>query len=251
MPAFKKYTLYLLLLLVSAAPKILFAQQTLLHGVLLDYYNRRPVEGASVFSSSGKVAISDSMGRYLIPVLPTDSVWFAYMDKNTRPYPVDTINNFNDFEVALHIDSHWLPSVTVRNKNYRLDSLQNRKDYANIFNYKKPGIRLVQTSPSNYSNGGLTAGFDLDAIIQSFQFRKNRETLAFQNRLINDEHDAYVDHRMSKYFVKQLTHLQSPQLENFISEYKPPYQILIQMNDLELGYYIEQCYRYYLRKKDQ
>lgn len=222
-----------------------------LHGVVLDYYNRHPVEAVSVFSSSGKVAITDSTGKYLIAVSPNDSLWFSYLGKNTQRYPVDTINNFSDFEIALHIDSHWLPTVTVHNRNYLLDSLQNRRDYANVFNYHKPGLSVVQTPASSYTNGGLTVGFDLDAIIQSFQFHKNREMAAFQRRLIQDEHDAYIDHRMSKYFVKQLTDLQSPQLEDFIKEYKPPYELLLQMNDLELGYYIEQCYKLYSAKSIQ
>ncbi len=242
--SFKKI-IFLILALIFINLKMLCAQQILLHGLVVDFYNRHPVEAVSVFSSSGRVAITDSTGKYLLPVSTKDSVWFSYLGKNTQRYPVDTINNFSDFEIALHIDSHWLPTVTVRNKNYLLDSLQNRQDYANVFNYKKPGLSVVENPASSYVNGGLTVGFDLDAIIQSFQFRKNREMLAFQQRLLEEEHDNYINHRFSKFFVKQLTHLQSPQLEDFMSKFKPSYQLLLQLNDLELGYYIEQCYKIY------
>jgi hypothetical protein len=247
--AFKNFTTLFFIFFILLAPIILFAQQTELHGSVLDFYNRRPVEAVTVFTTSGKVAITDSAGKYLVSVSPKDSVWFSYLGKNTQRYPVDTINNFTDFEIALHIDSHWLPEVKVRNKNYLLDSLQNRKDYANVFNYRKPGLRVAETPASDYSNGGLSVGFDLDAIIQSFQFRKNREMLAFQNRLLNEEHDKYIQHRFNKYFVKQLTHLQSPELEKFMAEYKPSYELALQLNDLELGFYIEQCYKFYTRNR--
>jgi hypothetical protein len=206
------------------------------------------MESVSVYSSSGKNAITDSLGRCSFSVANKDSVWFSYLGKNTQKYPIDTIGNLNDFEIALHVDAHWLPIVRVHNKNYLLDSLQNRKDYANIFNYRKPTISFTQADPSTYVPGSVTAGIDLDQIIEMFQFRKNREMAAFQQRLLDEEHDKYISHRFNKFFVKQLTHLQSPQLDYFMNEYKPPYGLLLQLNDLELGYYIEQCYKLYLRK---
>jgi len=206
------------------------------------------MDAVSVYSTSGKTAITDSLGRYTFTVSNSDSIWFSYLGKNTQKYPVDTINNLNDFEIALHIDEHWLPTVKVHNKNYLLDSLQNRKDYANVFNYRRPTLQAVTPNYGSAYVPGTAAGFDLDQIIEMFQFRKNREMLAFQQRLLEEEHDKYISHRFSKHFVNQLTHLQSPRLDEFMTEYKPAYELLLQLNDLELGYYIEQCYKLYTRK---
>jgi len=161
-------------------------------------------------------------------------------------YPVDTITHPQNFDVALYVDVRWLPEVKVRTSDYRYDSIQNRLEYAKIFNFKKPGLKLSQTAPSSYVPGSLTVGFDLDEIINAFRFRRNRQILSFQQRLIQDEQDKYIDHRYSKYLVKRLTNLDGKELENFMVIYRPTYEEVQGMNDLELGYYIEQCYKNYL-----
>ncbi len=161
-------------------------------------------------------------------------------------YPADTINNPQNFEVALYVDVAWLPEIKVRSSDYKLDSIRNRQDYAKIFNYKKPGLKLSETSPSSYVPGSVTVGLDLDELINVFRFRRNRRLASFQERLLQQEQDKYIDHRFTKLFVRQLTKLDDAELDSFMVYYRPEYFMLIQMNDLELGYYIIQCYRQYL-----
>jgi len=73
---------------------------------------------------------------------------------------------------------------------------------------------------------------------------------SFQQRLIQDEQDKYVDHRYSKYLVKSLTKLEGKELDDFMNFYRPNYDEVLLMNDLELGYYVEQCYKNYMYLKD-
>ncbi len=74
--------------------------------------------------------------------------------------------------------------------------------------------------------------------------------LSFQNRLLKEEEDKYINHRYSVRLVKQLTKLEFPELQTFMDEYRPDYGILQQMNDLELGYYIQLCYKDYQVQKN-
>ena len=69
--------------------------------------------------------------------------------------------------------------------------------------------------------------------------------LSFQQRLLQDEQDKYIDHRYSKFLVKRLTNLEGKELDDFMNFYRPSYEETLAMNDLELGYYIEQCYKNY------
>ena len=220
-------------------------------GRVTDYFSKRPLDAVTVQTSSGHFAISDSLGNYTIAVTKKDSLWFSYLNKQTMKYPVDTIMHPENFDIALYVDARWLPEVKVATRNYKSDSIQNRETYANAFNYRKPGLRLSQSNPSTYTPGSLTAGFDLDEIINSFRFRRNREMLSFQQRLIQEEHDKYVDHRYTKYLVKKLTMLDGKQLEDFMNYYRPSYEEVLMMNDLELGYYIEQCYKDYQLEKNK
>lgn len=235
--------------IVFAALQNAQGQTIPLQGRVFDLANRYPLDGVSVFCTCGKTTITDSAGNFQLMVSLKDSIWFSYGEKNTQKYPVDTIQNFSNFEIALLVDVRWLPEVVVRHRNYTLDSIQNRKDYAKVFNYKKPSLRLSST-PS-YVPGSLTVGFDLDEIINMFRFRRNRQMLAFQKRLIEEERDKYIYHRFSKQFIEQLTGLQSPELEIFMLEYKPSYELLQQLNDLELGYYIQKCFALHQQQQKQ
>lgn len=239
-------------LLISVfSSQIVDAQLLTVKGRVTDYYSKRPLDAVTVQSTRGTATISDSLGRYTIQATDKDSLWFSYLGKNTQKYPVDTIANLLSFEVALYVDVAWLPAVKVQNRNYRNDSIQNRQDYAKIFNFQKPGIRLSSTSPQAYVPGSVTVGLDLDELINMFRFRRTRQILAFQKRLLQQEQDKYIDHRFTKRLVTQLTGLKSPSLEPFMAFCRPPYDMLVGMNDIELGYYVEQSFVIYKRRISQ
>ena len=219
-------------------------------GTISDYFSKKPLDAVSVQTSSGNFTISDSLGAYKINITKTDSIWFTYLNKQTMRYPVDTIQHPENFDIALYVDVRWLPEVKVVTRNYKSDSIQNREAYANVFNFRKPGLKLSESNPSSYVPGSLTAGFDLDEIINAFRFRHNREMLSFQQRLIQEEHDKYIDHRYTKYLVKKLTGLDGQELNSFMNYYRPSYEEVLALNELELGYYIEQCYKDYHPKKN-
>lgn len=238
----KKLPVILFILLAGCCWKVQ-AQFITISGNVYDITARRPLEAVAVLSSSGRGTITDSLGHYLITVLKKDSIWFSLIGKSTMKYPVDTISNTDNFNVMIHIRATDLPEVKVRNNYYKYDSIQNRKDYAKIFDFKKPGIRL--SNNPNYNPGGLTVGFDLVELINMFRTKRNQNLLFLQKRLLEQEQDAYINRRFSKAFVRKITFLQSPELDSFMVRYRPDYEILQQMNDLELGYYIGKCLEQY------
>jgi hypothetical protein len=73
-----------------------------------------------------------------------------------------------------------LKEVIVKPRNYKMDSIQNRIDYAKAFDWEKPKLKGISSGEL-----GTAAGFDLDAIIHMFQFRKNKSNEAFRERLIS------------------------------------------------------------------
>jgi hypothetical protein len=232
-------------------------QRVRISGTVYDISARRPLEAVGVMSTSGRVAFTDSLGRYSIVVYMTDSLWFSLIGKTTYKYPVDTISNLESFNVMIHVRSTELPEVKVRNSYYKYDSVQNRRDYAKVFNFRKPGLRIV--GDPNYNPGG-SAGFDLDEIINMFRFKRNRSILSLQNRLLAEEQEKYINHRYSKQMVRKITKLESPELDTFMARYRPEYQFVQLLNDLELGYYVQQSFERYkiskmqkgaLRKKEE
>lgn len=219
------------------------AQSVSISGNVYDISGRRPIESVIVYSSANR-AITDSLGHYQILVKAKDSLWFSLFGKHTQKYTIDTIEDLQHFNIMIHVTGYDLPEVRVRNSYYKVDSMQNRADYAKFFNYSAPGLKL-----SNNQNllgpNGLTIGFDLDEIINMLRVKRNRNLQFLQNRLISQEQEKYINYRFTKRFVQKLTHLGGSELDKFMEYCRPDYAVLALLNDLELGLFIEKRFAIY------
>ncbi len=197
------------------------------------------MELVSVISTSGKGTVTNADGYYEIEVSEKDSIWFSYLNKPTVKFPVMKIGNPMQFDISLQVNVPVMKEVKVLPKNYRLDSLRNRQDYAKIFNYQKPGLKTV--TPQY----GAAVGFDLDEIINIFRFKRNRSILSFQQRLLIEEQDKYVDFRFNKALVRRLTMLDSAALDSFMRIFRPSYTFAKLAGDYDFRLYIKQAlYRF-------
>ena len=200
-----------------------------------------PLEAVTVLSTSGKGTFTNSMGGYEIDVREKDSVWFSYLGKPTMKFSVLKMTDPLHFDIALHINVTILKGVTVMPRDYRLDSIQNRRDYAKVFDFERPKLRPTMGGGA----GGVGVGFDLDEIIRMFQFRRNKNMLKFQERLVGQEHEKFIDHRFNKQLVRRLTNLNSENLGSFMVIYRPTYQFTLLASDYEFQSYIKKCYEYF------
>jgi hypothetical protein len=187
-------------------------------------------------TTGGRITSTDSLGRYQVTVAEKDSIWFSYLGKPTPKYPVLKIIDVTQFDIALRLKTHIMEEVKIRNRSYRLDSIQNRKDYAKIFNYHRPTVGSMTTI------GPTGAAFDLDEIIRLFQFKKNKATLKFQQRLLEQEREKFVDHRFSKALVRRLTGLVDEELERFMQKYRPSYEFALTASEYDFQYYIRAAF---------
>jgi hypothetical protein len=186
-----------------------------------------------VLSTSGRGTATNAEGIYEIEVTEKDSIWFSYLNKPTMKFPVAKINNAMQFDISLLVNIPVLKEVKIRPRNYKLDSIQNRMDYAKIFDYRKPGLRTTTPSP------GSAAGFDLNELINIFRFNRNRSTASFQKRLLEEEREKFVSHRFSKALVKRITGLEGSELDSFMLVYRPSYAFAKLANDYDFNNYIK------------
>ncbi len=210
--------------------------QIIISGTVYDSSKLYVVPGVNISSTSGLVTTTDSLGAYHIKVSKGDSISFFYQGKSTIKFPVETIGNYNAFDISLRVkikDNKYklLKGVTVFSSTYRRDSIENRMAYAKIFNMGKPTIR------SSYEPGAA-AGLDLDELIGMFQFRKNKENLAFQKRLVEQEEDRYVDYRFSSKVINRITGLSGDTLTKYKKLYRPSYFFVISSTLPEFYQYI-------------
>jgi len=215
------------------------SQDVTIHGTVFNMYRTRPLDAVSVICNCGKGTTTDSNGNYVIRVSERDSLRFSYLGRMTQFFPVSMMNSTTGFDIALHVNPTELREVRVAPRNYHFDSLQNRQDYAKIFNYKKPGFEITD------GTSGTGAGIDLDAIINMFAFKKNRRMLAFQQRLIEDERDKFIDHRFTRYICKKITGLDGDALDSFMFRFRPSYEFTQVATDYEFYDYIKLAYKDY------
>ncbi|MEP7277551.1 MAG: hypothetical protein ABI813_02815 [Bacteroidota bacterium] len=240
----RKHILFFLQLLILSLLCTQLNAQLIIKGRVYDISRTQPLPSVSVLSTSGTGTTTDSSGFYTILVEEKDSIWFSYLNKPTPRFAVAAINQYNGFDIALHVPVTELKEVKVMPRNYKRDSIQNRLDYAKAFDFHKPGISL-----SNPSSGAFGVGIDLDAFINMFNFRKNRRMAHFQQRLIQEEQDKFIDHRFTRALVRKITKLLGPEQEDFMKKYRPSLDFTSTATDYEFAEYIKLAWQEYERKK--
>ncbi|MEO6582972.1 MAG: hypothetical protein ABIO05_01535 [Ferruginibacter sp.] len=209
--------------------------QVTVSGTVYDVSKKNLVENVRVISTGGLFAITDSLGRYNILVNTDDSVYFSYNNKPTQKFAVKTITYPTQFDISIRVpvQSKYrvLEEVKVFSKTYKQDSLENRQTYADVFDYKKPGIE------SSISPGGV-AGADLGQLINIFRFRRNKQLRAFQQRLEFQEQEKYISYRFNKFYVKKITGFTEPALDSFMRWYRPSYEIAKNSDEISFAQYI-------------
>jgi len=242
----RKFSAYIIIVVCCLIASKAGAQSFKLRGTVYDSTKTYPVISVSVLTSSGKGTVTDLYGHYEVDVTEADSVWFSYLNKPTIKYAVGKIPDASRFDIAIHINVPVLKEVIVKQRNYKMDSIQNRLDYAKAFDWQKPRLK------ANVSGDmGAAVGFDLDAIIQMFQFRKNKSNAAFRERLLAEEREKFIDHRFNKALVLRLTGLIGDARDSFMQSCRPTYEMCLYLGDYDFQFYIKECYEAYKLKKSE
>jgi hypothetical protein len=218
--------------------------QVRVSGTVYEMNKLFPLGAVSVLTSSGRGTVTDSSGRYTITVSDKDSIYFSYLGKATPKYAVSNIQLPSQFDISLHVNVTTLREIRVMPKDYRFDSMQNRQDYAKVFDYKKPGIALSSANPAI---GNFGVGLDINQLINMFRFRRNRSMAAFQDRLLTEEQDKYIAYRFSRAKIIKITGITGPDLDTFYRYYAPPYEAVVAASEYELLDYMKKAGEQYKR----
>ena len=235
----KLLQIFVPLLLLSLCRQAASAQVRI-EGTVYDRSQRFPMQGVSVIGTSGVGTMTDSAGHYSIRLRPADSIYFSYLGKVSGKVPVKNIDNSAPFDMSLDAPVDTLSTVFVGQRSYHQDSLENRREYAKLFNYDPTGFIADKKPVGNPTFGiGLDIGMLWDA-------KRNKRMDNFRQFLEQQEHEKYIDHRFTKAIARKLTGLQSPVLDTFMRMYRPSYEFVVAcQTDMELYQYIKDSGRYF------
>jgi len=224
-----RYSLALSFLVISS----IVQAQYKVKGTVYDSSRRYRIEAVTVLSTSGKGTVTDTLGRYQLDVSDKDSIWFSYLGKPTPKYPILKMADISRFDIALRLRFDVMQEVRIRSRVYKEDSIQNRKDYAKAFNFRRPGFESMT------SVNAMGAGIDIQELIRLFQFRKNKSMEKFRERLLEQEREKFVDHRFNKGLVRRLTGFDGDELTQFMLKYRPTYEFVLFSSEYDFQYYIK------------
>lgn len=168
---------------------------------------------------------------------------------------LDTARSIDSVDV---ITSIILKPVNIRGRrDYKLDSISRRREYARVFAYEDPSFKdlfITKTPTKNYqyqpfqSSTSSIVGVDVLSAI-SFLTKKKNPISKLQKKLLQEENEKYVAQAFSEERVRSLTSLQGDSLQTFIDRYRPSAGLITQMNDYELLLYIKKSYKEFINNK--
>jgi hypothetical protein len=216
-------------------------------------YDKTMINGlpqVTISNTRGAIAVSDSSGHYSIRVAKEDTIYFSYLNKRTAAFPVKDIPDPATFSVSIEVTGPALMPVYVNHNSYYADSVLNRRENREGFDYKHGSfVRNIRLMPGGQ---GLMAGAALDMDI-FFHRDIRRSKQLIQRWLIEEEQDKYIDHRFNRAIVKRITGLDSADLRLFMRIYRPGYEVTRSFQtDWELYSYILASSRSFLadQKRD-
>jgi hypothetical protein len=240
--------LFILIIFVFLSNQV-FSQH--LTGYIIDNVTKRPIKNALVATSS-KNTYTTSTGSFVLKnfhsgdtVIVSHLGYEAYYIKHSNRSKTDTLL------ISLKSSSIVLEEVRISGiRNYTLDSINRRKEYAAFFAYKAPKFKDIfitkspnvptQYSPFQNSTSNLVS-IDLLSVLGLLS-KNNAPVPKMQKQLLKDEEYNYVDHIFSKEKVQSLTSMKGDSLQNFMNKYRPSIKELKQMTDYQLIIYIKKNY---------
>jgi hypothetical protein len=218
--------------------------QVTIRGTVYDWTMINGLAEVTISNTHGAIAISDTSGHYRIKVAQNDTIFFSYLQKQTVAFPVIDIRDTTSFNVSIDVVGPALMPVYVSHNNYYMDSILNRRENRENFDFQKGiGLRNLRTMPGGK---GVMAGVSLDFdLFFNGDTRKSKELM--QRWLLEQEQDKYIDHRFSRIVVRKITGLDSANLAIFMKTYRPTYEFLQSFTtDWEYYQFIKDCSKSFL-----
>lgn len=242
-----KLNITLLLLLVAATAS---AQE--FTGLLMGELTRMPLAHAAV-SSGEHVVLSNPYGVFTIEHKSGDSIRISCAGYDYYSLMPKANSRTDTLVIYLRPKLYALNEVTIRAKrDFKADSINNRKMFANVFAYKgiTIGDVMIHRDPYYYvypnyidapNNLTQIVGFDV-LRLASLLSKKKDKTTKLKRTLLKNEADNYIDQRFGKNKVAEVTTLKGDSLRTFMDRYRPGTEQLKKMTDYEIVTYIKKCY---------
>ncbi len=153
-----------------------------------------------------------------------------------------------------------LDPVSVLHRNYHDDSLRNRKEYEKYFNYKNPKTKIKfsfgRKDTFDYKAEHMvpvvqlaSIRLDVGDVYNILNKGSKKQNQMMKHNLLFNEQQGYIDNRFkNSTIVKYIGAQPDSILSDFIQKYRPTYEQLVGMQEIELAMYIKNAFKNYSTK---
>ncbi len=240
LPCLKRLVFFLLLLL-----QVVYhanAQERTLDGVVFDRDSKQRVTRVYIYNlRQHKGFYNNIKGEFVTKAAPGDTLVAA-----TEGYAVDTLTVRSQPTLVFYLKrtSIRLREVvitdTIRNPAERLKRI--KEQYRDIYRKGDPQDLLS----AGGSNGLGGAGLGIDALY-SLLSKEGKNARYLQEIIERDYRDMMINYRYTRTLVKSATGISDEKLDDFMQQYRPSYNFILQANDYVLIRYIKESYKQYLK----
>ncbi|MGB4776646.1 MAG: hypothetical protein WBP45_15820 [Daejeonella sp.] len=220
----------------------LFAQEKQIQGIVFDKSTKQRLSRVYIYNlrtskgfynnTKGEFASSAQVGDILIAAL--------------QGYAVDTlsVNAQNIVLFYLKRTSIQLQEVlirdTINSPKSKLEQI--RKDYKDAYAKGNTNNALIPGG----SNGSGGAGLSI-SMLYNLLSREGKNARQLQRIIERDYHESMIDYRYTKTLVGHVTGLSDEILIDFMQQYRPSFNFIIEANDYELINFIKSVYQRYIK----
>ena len=220
----------------------LLAQEKTVQGIVFDKDSKQRLSRVYIYNTStGKGFYNNSKGEFTTIATSGDVLVAAL-----QGYGVDTIRVGTENTVLFYLkrSSIQLKEVRIQDSlnNPREQLKETQKEYKGA--YTKGDVKDVLTTGGGNGAGG--AGLSINALYTLLS-KEGRNARQLQKIIERDYHLAMIAYRYNANLISDVTGLKGETLVDFMQQYRPGFNFVIQANDYQLIQFIKASYQRYLQ----
>lgn len=213
-----------------------------MQGIVFDRDSKQRLSRVYIYNTStSKGFYNNSKGEFTTTASPGDVLLAAL-----QGYRVDTVTVGSQNTILFYLKrtSIQLKEVRIQDslKNPKEQLKETQKEYKDA--YTKGDVKDVFTSGGSNSAGG--AGLSITTLYNLLS-KEGRNARQLQKIIERDYKEAMISYRYNPGLVSQVTGLKGDKLTDFMDQYRPGYNFVIEASDYQLIAFIKTSYQRYLQ----
>jgi len=215
---------------------LLFAQTKPVQGIVIDKETKQRLAKVYIFNTRSRDGLyNNTKGEFSTFAIPGDTLVAALSG-----YGVDTIIFKGQTAAYFQLKSIGIRLRDVLIQQKRLTPKQKYEQTTKEFNYAT--IKGSSKDLLNLSNGGVGLGIDA---IYNLLSRQGKNARHLQQILEKDYREDLIDYRFNPSLVHQVLGIKDDELLDFMQQYRPTYQFVLDATDYAFNLFIRNAYKSY------